>query len=129
MAKQKHVTFGGLGQHEFYMPTTGKGHTNRRDRKKCEFYFEKTQYCSKIRNSCVGPTICKKYKAKKLTPSGTKKKKYDVGTVVYNESRGEGKIVTISQDICTIQFISGQKVTAKYPDVFKKGIFTTKSPK
>lgn len=111
------------------MPTTGDGHLNRRDRKRCEYYFEGTQYCSKIRNRCVGPTICKKYKVKKLLPISTKKGKNDVGTIVYSETRGEGKIVTISRDICTIQFVSWKKVTVKYPDVFKNGLFITKPPK
>ena len=102
MAKKKHVTFGGLGQHEFYMPTTGRGHENRRERRKCEFYFESTGYCSKIRNQCVGPTVCMKYKGKKLLSTGRSKNKLGVGTVVYSQTRGEGKIVTISHDICTV---------------------------
>ena len=129
MANKKHVTFGGLGQHEFYMPTTGKGHNNRRDRKKCEFYSESTRYCSKIRNQCVGPTVCMKYKSKKDLQAGVSEKKPSVGTVVYSQAGEEGKIVTISHDICTIEFSTGKKISAKYPDVFKTGIFTTKPPK
>lgn len=128
MAKHKHVTFGGLGQHEFYMPTTGRGHENRRDRKKCEFYFESTGYCSKIRNQCVGPTVCMKYKGKKPLNVGTSKKKLDVGTIVYSQTRGEGKIVTITKDTCTVEFSTGKKLPYKYPDAFKNGLLTTTPP-
>lgn len=129
MANKKHVTFGGLGQHEFYMPTTGRGQNNRRDRKKCEFYSESTGYCSKIRNQCVGPTVCMKYKSKTDLQDGGSEKKLGVGTVVYSQTGEAGKIVTISHDICTIEFSTGKKVPAKYPDVFKTGMFTTKPRK
>lgn len=129
MAKQKHVTFGGLGQHEFYMPTTGKGNENRRDRKLCEFYHPETQYCSKIRNRCVGPTICMKYRTRNRSSNNAQKSKNGTGTIVYNEQRGQGIITTISHDICTIQFDSGKKVTAKYPDVLSNGKFQVKGKK
>ena len=59
--KKHHVTFGSIGQHEFYMPTTGKGHSERRDRRRCKHYLPKMKYCMKIGNTCVGPTICRKY--------------------------------------------------------------------
>lgn len=129
MAKKKHITFGGLGQHEFYMPTTGRGNKNRRDRKRCEFYFENTGYCTKIRNQCVGPTVCMKYKDKQQLNTGRSNNKLGVGTVVYSQTRGEGKIATISHDICTIELATGAKVTVKYPDAFNGGLFTIKSPK
>jgi hypothetical protein len=123
--KPKLHKFAGQGQHEIYLPTTGKGQKHRRDRKNCEYYHESTKFCSKIWNQCVGPVVCKKYKEKQLRPKG----KYEVGTIVYNQSREEGKIVTISKDICTIQFVSGKKVSVKYPDVFEKGFFTIEPPK
>lgn len=129
MAKNKHVTFGSLGQHEFYMPTTGEGNENRRDRKKCEFYFESTGYCTKIRNQCVGPTVCMKYRVKKPLNTGASKKKNGVGTVVYSRSLGKGKIVTITKDTCTVEFSAGKKVPYKYPDAIKSGLLTTQPPK
>ena len=122
MAKHKHVTFGGLGQHEFFLPTTGKGHTSRRDRKLCQFYCADAKYCSKIRNLCVGPTICHKFVAARDNSKPNTNKPV-VGSIVYNEHRGAGKIVTISNDVCTIEFTSGKKVSAKYPNAFKNGTF------
>lgn len=129
MAKHKHVTFGGLGQHEVYLPTTGRGQENRRDRKKCEFYFKSTGYCTKIRNKCVGPTICMKYRGKKDVNTAASLKKRSVGSVVYSKNRGQGQIVTISGDICTVQFVKGGKGTFKYPDAFKNGLLSTKPSK
>jgi len=116
MAKRNHVTFGGQGQHEFYLPTTGNGHKNRRDRRKCDYYSADSKYCSKIHNQCVGPTVCRKYSVVKTTQH-TKTNYPVVGTVVYTNRNAVGKIVSISQDICTIEFSSGRKVSAKYPDV------------
>lgn len=129
MSKSKHVTFGAPGQHEFYLPTTGRGHENRRDRRRCCHYYAETKYCSKIRNQCVGPTVCMKYheaeKIHKESGRSHKKDRPGVGTIVYSAREKEGKIVTISGDICTIQFSTGKKVSARYPDAFEKGIFMT----
>ena len=124
----QHKKFAGFGQHEFYMPTTGRGHKNRRERKDCEFYVESSGYCTKIRNQCVGPSICMKYRGKKALSAGTSKKKKDVGTVVYSKSRGEGKIVTITKDTCTVEFLTGKKLPYKYPDAFKTGLLSTTPP-
>ena len=129
MPKKKHVTFGGQGQHEFFMPTTGKGHENRRDRKNCEFYFESSGYCSKIRNQCVGPTVCMKYQYKKPLNAGISKKKNAVGTIVYSKSNGKGKIVTVTKDMCTVEFDTGRKMPYKYPDAIKNGVLTYEPPK
>lgn len=123
--KAKHYKFAGRGQHEVYLPTTGNGQKGRRDRKKCKYYHADTQFCSKIWNCCVGPVACKKFEEKQLN----EEHKYAVGTTVYSQHYGEGKIVTISRDICTIQFASGEKVTAKYPDVFRKKLFLTEPSK
>ena len=68
MAKMNHVTFGGLGQHEYYTPTTDRGHKNRRDRRRCRHYDSDTKYCDKLQTSCVGPTLCKKYSPRKPFP-------------------------------------------------------------
>lgn len=124
----QHKKFAGFGQHEFYMPTTGRGHKNRRDRKKCEFYYESTGYCTKIRNQCVGPTVCMKYRGKKNVNTSPAPKKRGVGSVVYSKNRGQGQIVTISGDICTVEFVRGGKGTFKYPDAFKNGWLSTKPP-
>lgn len=129
MLKGKHVTFGGLGQHEFYMPTTGRGNKNRRDRKKCKFYHVETKWCTKIRNLCVGPTLCMKYREEADAGKKHTKREFDIGTIVYSKRRGQGRIVTISEDICTIQFSTGKKITAKYPDAFKNGQYTTEPHK
>lgn len=127
MSKGKHVTFGSLGQHEIYLPTTGKGHKNHRDRRKCCHYNTESKYCSKIRNWCVGPTICRKYyeeeKTHKHFGQGHKKNQPAIGTTVYNTHGEEGKIVTVSGNICAVQFLTGKKVAAKYPDAFETGIF------
>ena len=128
MAKRKHITYGSLGQHEFYMPTTGEGNQNRRNRKNCEFYYESNGYCSKIRNKCVGPAVCMKYSDKKPVNVGTSKQKNGVGTVVYSTVRGEGKIVTITKGICTVEFSTGKKVPYKYPDAINSGLLSTKLP-
>ena len=53
--------FAGYAMHEFYMPTTGKGQKNRRDRRKCEFYNLEHKMCTKLFKPCVGPSICDKY--------------------------------------------------------------------
>ena len=45
----------------FFMPTTGRGYTNKRNRRDCKYYNSKTGFCYKIWNQCVGPTVCKKY--------------------------------------------------------------------
>lgn len=131
MSKGGHVTFGALGQHEFYLPTTGRGHENRRDRRRCCHYNAEAKYCSKIRNQCVGPTVCMKYhegeKTHKQSDRHHKKNRPGIGTIVYSTHGREGKIVTISGDICTIQFSSGKKISAKYPDVFESGLFKTKN--
>ena len=124
----QHKKFAGFGQHEFYMPTTGRGHKNRRDRKKCEFYFESTGYCTKIRNQCVGPTVCMKYKGKQSENTSSTKKKNGVGTVVYSKARGKGRIVTITKDTCTVEFSTGKKIPYKYPDAIKSGMLTTIPP-
>ena len=130
MSKSKHVTFGAPGQHEFYLPTTGRGYKNRRDRRRCCHYHAETKYCSKLRNQCVGPTVCMKYhereKTHKQSSQPHKKNRPCVGTIIYSTHGKEGKIVTISGDICTIQLSSGEKISAKYPDAFEKGIFRTK---
>ena len=127
----KHVTFGGVGQHEIYLHTTGRGQKNRRDRRKCEHYHATSKYCSKIRSSCVGPVLCKKYSETKVTQKGIdqKQKKWrpSVGAVVYNQNGKEGKIVTISGDVCTIQFSTGKKISVKYPEAFERGFFTVKA--
>ena len=65
--KPKHNKFAGQGQHAVYLPTTGQGQKNRRDRKNCEYYHENTKFCSKIWNQCVGPVICRKYIEKQET--------------------------------------------------------------
>ena len=54
-----------------------------------------------------------------------KKNRPGIGTTVYSTYGKEGKIVTISGDICTIQFSTGKKVAAKYPNAFEQGIFKT----
>lgn len=53
--------FPGRGMHEIYLPTTGKGHANKRDRRKCKYYIQDTKRCTKLFNFCVGPTLCQKY--------------------------------------------------------------------
>lgn len=128
MAKKKHITFGGVGEHEFYLPTTGKGHKNRRDRKKCKFYLEDMGYCSKIGNRCVGPTTCMKYKSTKPLNSGVSQAAPGIGTIVYSKNHGEGKIVTITNNTCTVLFSSGKKVPYKYPDALNYNLLTTDLP-
>ena len=86
-------------------------------------------YCTKIRNQCVGPTVCMKYKGKKAVTSDTPKKKNGVGTVIYSKVRGDGEIVTVSGDICTVAFVRGGKGTYKYPDALKSGLLSTKPQK
>ena len=65
--KPKHNKFAGQGQHEVYLPTTGQGQKNRRDRKNCEYYHKNTEFCSKIWNQYVGSVICRKNKEKQET--------------------------------------------------------------
>lgn len=112
----KHVTFGGLGQHEVYLPTTGKGQKNRRDRRNCKFYDSATKNCSKIQNKCVGPAICKKFAAGKPESSCHNK---HIGAIVYSKGFGRGEIISISGDICSVQFAE-VKMQYKYPEILKK---------
>jgi hypothetical protein len=58
---------------------------------------------------------------KKQSNTGTKHPR--VGAAVYTNGK-VGNIVTISGDVCTIQFSTGEKVAAKYPDAFENGQFT-----
>lgn len=123
--RKKHVTFGGLGQHEFFLPTTGRGHENRRDRKNCEFYFENSNYCVKIRNTCVGPSTCRKYVTKKDSPQKQPKQKH-LGATVVSPNMGDGIIVSIDHDTCIVEYSNNRKSRYKYPDAIKSGIIKVK---
>ena len=96
----RHKKFSGRGMYEFYMPTTKKGHINRRDRKKCEYYIHTTKWCSKIFNYCVGPATCKKYN-EKYNNQGAES---IVGKVVHSKNYGDGVIIAVCDNICTIQY-------------------------
>ena len=105
---KKHHKFAGFAQHEIYLPTTGCSHKNRRNRKLCDFYFPKSKLCKITGRTCVGPTICKRYK-----PLENNNKESLLGLEFVDPARGKGKIVYISDDICTIQF-ANIKVQCKY---------------
>ena len=120
MAKKKHVTFGGQGQHEYYAPTTGLGQTNRRDRRRCTHYDSESKYCDKLRTRCVGPTLCGKYSFNKnisISKSSTAELP-KVGTIVHNQYLGEGIITSVDGDICTIEF-KGIRIKRKFKDILK----------
>ena len=118
MAKTGHVTFGGIGQHEFYMPTTGDGHQNRRDRRNCRFYMKESKMCSKLFRTCVGPTLCQKYSQQRDSkPSSSSTRKY-IGLQVSGKHRGIGSIVAITGDVCTVRF-TNEEVQFKFPDVLR----------
>ena len=120
MTKKSHVTFGGLGQHEYYAPTTGQGQKNRRDRRRCRHYDSETKYCDKLQTSCVGPTLCKKYSPRK----NTSKKKLSpptpptAGSVVHSKYLGNGIITSVDGEMCTIEF-NGIKIQRKFKDLSK----------
>ena len=124
--KSKHVTFGSQGQHEFYLPRTGEGRIDRRDRRKCIHYCAESKYCCKIHNQCVGPTICMKYQEKKANENPKciySNNPFSIGETVYDMYGKEGKIISVSRDVCVIQFLNGKKVSAKYPEEFEKGFY------
>lgn len=125
MAKKGHVTFGGLGQHEYYAPTTGQGQKNRRNRRRCRHYDAETKYCDKLRTNCVGPTLCKKYSFRKNTSKGkpTPSSCPKVGTVVHSQYLGEGKITSIKEETCTIEF-KGIRIQRSFKDIFRDFHFT-----
>ena len=117
IAKKGHVTFGGIGQYEFYMPTTGNGCHNRRDRKNCQFYIKETTWCTKLFQPCVGPTLCRKYSQQRDITQPISTGKY-IGLQVFSKQRGIGKIVSITGDVCTVQF-ANEDVQFKFPDILR----------
>ena len=125
--KHGHVTFGVQGQHEVYLPTTGNGHENRRDRRKCRYYYPDSKYCDKISSFCVGPTICRKYNPIESHKSSQHLAKCypTIGATIYNKKGNKGKIVSISRDICTVAFETGRVASTKYPDAFENGTLRT----
>lgn len=94
----KNKKFAGYGMHEFYMPKTCAGHTNRRSRTKCKFYNFETKLCRKIFNTCVGPTICEQYTEINSAP------KTLIGVKVHNKYYGEGVVVSDNGEYCKIQY-------------------------
>ena len=118
MSKSKHVTFGGLGQHEFYLPTTGKGHQNRRDRRKCAYYHAETRYCNKIHKPCVGPTLCKKYRQvndKRVQAEHSAESLLKL----YSEQSQDGNTFTVSGKVGK-QLFSSNETASKTPEKHKK---------
>lgn len=97
-----HKKFAGRGMHEFYMPTTGKGSKNRRDRRKCSHYNPDSKYCYAINNTCVGPAICKKYHPR-ITDQTIKKDSL-IGKEIYNEYYGKGIVIRANKEIVTIKY-------------------------
>lgn len=130
MAKKNHVTFGGLGQHEYYAPTTGQGHKNRRDRRRCRHYESETKYCDKLRTSCVGPTLCKKYSPSKNANKSkpTLSAYLKVGTRVYSQYLGDGMITAIDGNLCTIEF-KGIRIQRRLNDILKDFHLTIENQK
>ena len=107
--------FAGYAMHEFYMPTTGKGHKNRRDRKKCKFYDCKRDFCIKIFKDCVGPTVCRKYMENSSMPSNPKTL---VGRKVESKYYGKGVVVSDDREYCTVQYET-TKVQCKKETLFE----------
>jgi hypothetical protein len=106
----KHKKYAGRGMHEIYLPTTGKGIVGRRSRKKCRHHNASTGWCHIIFNNCVGPSICGKYEdVSKETNSLLHK-------TIYNKYFGEGVVISVSEDICTIQY-KERKVQIKKEDL------------
>jgi hypothetical protein len=109
----KHKKFAGRGMHEIYLPTTGKGKTERRTRKNCCYYNGETGWCRKIFNTCVGPSICRKYKD---ISQNKDNRETLLNKVVYSKYLGKGIVVSVSTDICTIQY-EERKVQIKRKDL------------
>ena len=127
MAKKNHVTFGGLGQHEYYAPTTGQGQQNRRDRRRCRHYDSGTKYCDKLRTHCVGPTLCEKYSPRKniSNKNSTLSTCPKAGTIVHSQYLGDGIITSVDGELCTIEF-KGIRIQRKLKDIIKDFHFTIK---
>lgn len=130
MAKKSHVTFGGLGQHEYYAPMTGLGQKNRRDRRRCRHYDSTTRYCDKLQTSCVGPALCGKYSFRKNTAKckPTPATCLKEGTVVHSQYLGDGIITSVDGEICTIEF-KGMRIQRKFKDIIKDFHFTIEETK
>lgn len=94
----KKTKFAGYAMHEFYMPTTGLGHQNRRNRKKCKFYNLKCEMCTKLFKSCVGPSVCGNYIAIGSSPETL------VGVNVQSKYYGTGVVISDNGEICTVQY-------------------------
>ena len=94
----KKTKFAGYAMHEFYIPTTGKGQKNRRDRRKCEFYNLEHKMCTKLFKPCVGPSICDKY-----VEIGFPQKTM-VGTSVQSKYYGSGVVISDNGEYCTVQY-------------------------
>jgi hypothetical protein len=100
MSRKRFAPKYGGGFRDFYMPTTGHGQTNRRDRRKCMNYKALTDHCIKLGTDCVGPAKCKEYCTSEKKKSGSSL----VGEKIYLENRGEGTVISVVGDICTVQF-------------------------
>ena len=108
----KKTKFAGYAMHEFYMPTTGKGQKNRRDRRKCEFYNLEHKMCTKLFKPCVGPSICDKYAEIKSSP------KTMVGTSVQSKYYGSGVVISDNGEYCTVQYKT-TKIQCKKETLFE----------
>ena len=95
MGNQKYA---GRGMYEFYMPTSANAEKQQRDRKRCTHYLADNQWCDKIFNKCVGPTMCKQY------DESDRLKNVIVGKMVVSKYYGSGTVVSECDDFCTIQF-------------------------
>ncbi len=94
----KKTKFAGYAMHEFYMPKTGAGSKNRRNRRKCEFYNLEHKMCTKLFKPCVGPSVCDKYIEISSSP------KTLVGMNVQNKYYGLGVVVSDNGEFCTVQY-------------------------
>ena len=108
----KKTKFAGYAMHEFYIPTTGKGQKNRRDRRKCEFYNLEHKMCTKLFKPCVGPSICGKYIEIGSSP------KTMVGTSVQSKYYGSGVVISDNGEYCTVQYKT-TKIQCKKETLFE----------
>ena len=111
----KHKKYAGRGMHEIYLPTTGKGQAERRNRKNCCYYNGKTGWCGKIFSTCIGPSVCRKYKD---ISQNKDNRETLLNKVVYSKYLGKGIVVSVEADICTIQY-EKKSVQVKRKDLEK----------
>ena len=116
----KNKKYASYGMHEVYLPTTGNGHKQKRDRRKCQYYIPSSKLCTKLSVSCVGPTLCQSY----CEIHCSKNIDDFLGQSIYNNDYGNGVIISVYQNIYTIKFKNIIKQCKRKDICVSKGFYS-----